>query len=117
MPSFAKDGKHFVVSYITGPSHVLLGLAVSRERSDSDVLMVRRPAARRCLCGSVEERRVREAVLAGIAAANHDLGSDWRPTEIVYVEDDSPRYSLYEHCAKQLVERIDGGWASSAASS
>jgi hypothetical protein len=110
MPSFFREGEHYFISYITGPAHVLLGLAVARGGDARDVLMVRWQAVGRCGCGPVDEKRVREEVLAGIAAANKSVGSDWRPIEIVYVENDSPRYSLYEHCAKTLVERIDRGW-------
>ena len=108
MPNFWKDDKYFFVTYITGPSHVLVGLAITTGDDVGDVVMVRRPAAGHC--GPVDEEEVRRAVLAGVEEANRGLGTRWRATEIVYAQDDSPRYSLYRHCAKLLIEQLDAGW-------
>src|SRR5688572_30327158 len=112
MPSFWKDNTHFFISYITGPSHVLVGLAVTKGADAGDVVMVRRSSSGRCGCGAVDETEVRQAVLGGIEDANRKLGTRWRASEIVYVEDDSPRYSLYRQCAKVLIERVNAGWKS-----
>ena len=110
MPSFWKDDKHLFITYITGPSHVLLGLAATTGADAGGVVMVRRPAAGRCGCGTIDEEEVRRAVLAGIDEANRELRTCWHATEIVYVEADSPRYSLYRHCAKLLIEHLNAGW-------
>lgn len=110
MPQFwMKDGRYFV-SYVTGPTHNILGLAVSSGISSRDVVMVRLPAVGACGCGPVDGSEIRTAVLAGVADANLALGTDWHPIEIVYVENDSDRYPVYRHCAKLLVERISRGW-------
>lgn len=113
MPHFWKDDKHFFITYITGPSHVLVGLAVATGGDAGGVVMVRRrsPVAG-CGCSPVDEGEVRRAVIAGVEEANRELGTRWRATEIVYAEDDSPRYSLYRHCAKLLIERLNAGWKS-----
>lgn len=112
MPSYWTDGGCYFVSYITGPAHVLLGLRLWRGGGEAHVAMTRRPAVGQCGCGPVDEEQVRGAVLTGITSANTALETDWQPTEIVYVEDDTPRYSLYSHCAALIVERVNGGWGS-----
>jgi hypothetical protein len=110
VPSYSKDDKLFLITYITGPAHVLLGLAVTTGAYAGQIAMVRRSPVGHCGCGPVDEEEVRRAVLAGVDEANRKLATDFHPTEIVYDEGDTPRYSLYRHCAKLLIERINGGW-------
>ena len=107
MPQFSQRNGRFFVSYITGPSHVLLGLAFG-ERPATPVL-VRQPAVGACSHGQLDEGQILAAVLAGIAAAKHETGRTLNPTEIIYVENDSPRYSLYQHCAYLIAQRVTNG--------
>src|ERR1035438_3080227 len=100
MPGFTQKDGRFFVSYITGPSHVLLGLSFGQ--SSIEPVMIRQPKSHSCDHGPLDERRIREAVIAGVAAADSNL----YPTEIIYVEDDSPRYEMYQHCAFLLAQRV-----------
>lgn len=103
MPTFTrKDGRHFV-SYITGPLHVLLG--VSFGPADTKPVIVRQSHPGGCNHGSLDESRIREAVVAGIAEADVQL----HPVEIIYCEGDSPHYELYRHCARALAQRVASG--------
>src|SRR5262245_25233926 len=103
MPGFTKKGDTYFCSYITGPSHVLLGLRLG---SPSVIpSMVRLPAKQNCQHGALDEDRIREAVQQGLAQVFARLGVELHVAEISYVADDSPRYEMYQHCAMLLAER------------
>ena len=111
MPSFTrKNGKYFVL-YTTGPSHVLLGLAF--DSTAASPTLHREPRRGECDHGALEESKIRDAVVAGAAEANVQL----HPVEIVYVENDSPRYDLYKYCAYLLAKRVAAGEAFTEAAS
>jgi hypothetical protein len=103
MPGFTKmkDGRFFI-SYVTGPSHVLLGLSFGPALVEPVMIC---QSNSRCGHGLLDERRIREAVIAGVAAATSKL----HPTEIVYVDDDSPRCEIFKHCAFLLAQRVESG--------
>lgn len=108
MPSFIlKDGRHFV-AYITGPSHVMLGVKfVGREVTPT---LVRQPPMGTLSHVPLDESQIRAAVQEELAAFRAESGLNLHAAEIVYVEDDSPRYSLFR-IATQLLARHyrDGG--------
>ena len=107
MPQFTKRGHRYFVSYITGPSHVLLGLAFGQ--ADGEPLLVQKPPVGGCHHVPLDEGRIREAVRDGLADARDRAGIALHATEIVYVADDSPRYDTYRHCAYLLAERVASG--------
>ena len=106
MPTFTTEGNRLFVSYITGPSHVRLGLAFS-EMAIPLPTIVCQPPIGTCNHGETEEALLVEAVAAGVAHVNPSL----HVAEIVYVANDSPHYSLYRHCARLLAERFLQGSA------
>ena len=109
MPSFTTDGLRYFVSYITGPSHIRLGVEWAAG-PEASVALGRLPPVGGCEHGELSEARVAEAVAAGIAEANRRLGVAYRPARILYVANDSPRYDLFRHCASLLVQRhAEGG--------
>ena len=56
MPGFiVKEGRHFV-SYITGPSHILLGIKFTKE--PVHVQVVKEPAQGMCFHGSLDESQI-----------------------------------------------------------
>lgn len=67
--------------------------------------MVRLSRPGHCDHGPLDESRIRETVMAGVAAAGVPL----HPLEIVYTEGDSPRYELYQHCGYLLAQRVASG--------
>jgi hypothetical protein len=107
MPHFTKQGHRYFVTYITGPSHVRLGLAFGA--SDGEPAMIQRPPVAACDHGRLDEESIRAAVRDGLADARDRAGVTVRATEIVYVADDSPRYDIYRHCAFLLAERVGRG--------
>lgn len=107
MPHFSKQGNHFFVSYITGPSHVRLGLLFGE--NGKELKLTKQPPISECNHGELNEDKIKEAVFAGIALANEKFNANFQPLEIIYVENDSPRYDLFAICAKRICERIAQG--------
>jgi hypothetical protein len=103
MPGFMRKEDTFYVSYITGPSHVLLGLEFGEVAVSPNVHC--EAAQGSCRHGALDELRIVDAVLEGVAEAGVHL----RPTKVVYVENDSPRYDLYKYCAYLLAKRVAAG--------
>jgi len=103
MPTFTRKNGRYFVSYITGPSHVLLGLSFGP--ASTQPALVRLPRAGHSDHGPLDESRIREAVMAGVAAAGVQL----HPVEIVYFEGDSPRHELYQQCGYVLAQRVASG--------
>ena len=103
MPGFWRQHDRYFVTYITGPSHVLLGLSFGSAGIEPS--LVRLPRAGSCDHGPLDESRIREAVMAGVAAAGVPL----HPVEIVYCDGDSPRYEIYQHCGCVLAQRVASG--------
>jgi hypothetical protein len=102
------DGKFYFIQYMTGPSHVLLGLDFQDEPA-AIVKIVARPPVGSCGHGRLDEKEIRTAVLTGVREGCEHAGRTLFPATIIYVESDSPRYSLYRRCAKLLVERVSTG--------
>lgn len=107
MPSFlTKEGRHFV-SYITGPSHVLLGVKFTNQVSDPK--LIKQPSQGICSHGKLDEDQIRQVVQEALAAFREE-GSSIYAEEILYVENDSPRYDLFHLAAYSLVKQyVDGG--------
>jgi len=103
MPTFARKNDRYFVSYITGPSHVLLGISFGPAGTAPVIVRQSRPS--HCDHRPLDESRIREAVMAGVAAAAVPL----HPVEIVYCEGDSPRYELYQQCGYVLAQRVASG--------
>jgi len=103
MPIFSRKNGRYFVSYVTGPSHVLLGLSFGSPSTQP--VIVRLARAGHCDHGPLDEARIREAVMAGVATASVQL----HPVEIVYCEGDSPRYELYRRCGYVLAQRVASG--------
>lgn len=104
MPQFGHQDGFDTVSIITGPSHVLFGIRFSEEPSAS-MELIKRPRVGGCGHGPLDEKRIRESILAGVAAANVKTGRKLVVAEAFYIENDSPRYDLYEQCAFLLASK------------
>lgn len=101
------DGR-FYVSRITGPTHNLLGLRLSKQPA-SGVTIVKLPPVHPGRHNPMDEAQLQAAVMAGIGAANRECGTKWHVAEIAYVEDDTPMYSQYQICANAVVKRLASG--------
>jgi hypothetical protein len=104
MPQFGHQGGFDTVAYITGPSHVFLGVRFSEEPSGSIELLKYPPVGAHDR-GQLDERKIAESIQAGVAAANTETGAKLAVAQAFYVEDDSPRYDLFERCAYLLASR------------
>lgn len=100
MPTYMKDGERHFVSLITGPSHVRLGVEFSTVPVETPRVVCESAIGER-VHGKIDETALVSAVRSGIAEVSANL----HPAEIVYVDNDSPRYSLFSQCAKLLAER------------
>lgn len=101
MPTFTTDGTRDFVSYITGPSHVRLGLRLVRRECGAPSI-VRQPPVGTIPFAELDEAAIVAAVERGVAAVDPTL----RAAEIVYVADDSRDYALYARCAMSLAQRF-----------
>jgi hypothetical protein len=103
MPTFIlKDGRYFV-SYITGPSHIFLGLRFVQQAGRSR--MVKLPPVGQQPPEQLDEVRIRSAVEEAMSEHNQS-----NPTafidEISYVEDDTPRYTHFKIAAALLIQHF-----------
>ncbi len=108
MPGYIQSGEFYGVSYITGPSHVLLQVAFSAVPV-SEPSLVALPAVSALPHAILDPQQILSAVVNAAIATNAELGTAFFPAVIRYVADDSPRYSLYGHCATLLVRRLASG--------
>ena len=108
---FTKVGDLDVVTRITGPTHHLLGMALSTAPVPAAPIVERvslaRPEA------EVEpfdpERDLCREVLAGVRDANDRLGTHFGVTRIRYCADDPPIPGVYHRLAQALVEHVTAG--------
>lgn len=109
MPHFTREDSRYFVSYITGPSHVRLGLSLAASATAPVMVRVANPTAHSH--GNLDEEKIRQAVINAVARVTRHMNQSLNLAEIVYREGDSPRYDLYEYCAVVLLERILNGGA------
>jgi hypothetical protein len=103
MPSFSEHEGRYFVQYVTGPSHLSLGLCFSE--APNIPIIVRKSSIGECL-HKTDENKIVEAVLAGVKEANQKLKKTLYVSEIIYVENDTPRYELYKYCTYLLAKRF-----------
>lgn len=96
-PRFGRDGDLYTISYITGPSHVWLGVHFVDE-PDAEPKIVQRPPVGSSENGILDPARILESVIAGA------VGTGKFPKRIEFVANDSPAYDLYEHCSQLLAQ-------------
>ncbi|MBL8795444.1 MAG: hypothetical protein JNM56_16180 [Planctomycetia bacterium] len=85
-----------MVSWVVGPKHLWLGVKFARKPVVPTV--AKHPSIGNCCHGEIDQSQLVAAVVAG--ASEYDL----HPERIEYVENDSPAYNLYAHCARLLAE-------------
>ena len=102
---YSINGDFFRVMRVTGPAHNLLGLSFSQNAPEAVVL--------ERLAGSseqtIDEDRLREAVLSGVDEANASLETDYHVSRIQYVPTDTPDLGTYSLLARWIIERLASG--------
>ena len=94
---FSRDEDLYIMTHIPGPSHNYLGLRFGG--ADMPRLVPTGPAG----VNHLEPRWVLAEVLAGVAAANERLETDYRVREVHFRVDDSRREGIYTEMARLLV--------------
>ncbi len=105
MPRYTTDGNALFVSIVTGPHHVLLGLVLV-ESPRTEIVLTSLPPVGRVAGLAIDPEMVAEAVGRGVAAANSRFGTAYNVAEVIFVEDDTNRKSLFQRCAELIVERV-----------
>jgi hypothetical protein len=101
MPQFGHKDGFDTVSLITGPAHVFIGIRFGNGPTE----LVKQPPIGSCQHGVLDEARIREAVRSGLSKANEEGGTSMEAAAVMYVENDSPRYEMFERCAYLLASR------------
>lgn len=108
MPTHGHFDGFDTVSLVTGPSHVFLGIKFGNGQPE----LIKRPPIGSCHHGVLDEERILEAVNSGLARANTECNTSLNAAGVLYVENDSPRYEMFERCAYLIGTRqsrpIDG---------
>lgn len=108
MPGFTiMEGRHFI-TLVTGPAHVLLGIRFSAQPSTAEPALIAWPARDGTAVAALDATRIGAAVAQALAA-QRAAGNAVFADEIVYVEDDPPRYDLYRIAAERLVAHYLAG--------
>ncbi|MGH9752193.1 MAG: hypothetical protein ACREA2_05360, partial [Blastocatellia bacterium] len=105
---FSRDDKFFSASRITGPTHNLLQIRLSKGSAPGPTC-VRLPPQGSCVHAPLDEAKVVAAVLEGVAIANKDLGADYAVTHVRYVENGTPPEAVYALLARSIIQRIESG--------
>ena len=101
MPQFGHQDGFDTVALITGPSHVFLGIRFG----DGQPQLIKRPPIGSYQNGALDETRILDAVRSGLAKANRGDGISLSAAVVLYVENDSPHYEMFERCAYLLALR------------
>ncbi len=104
MPRFGHQNGFDTVTMITGPSHVFLGIRFSDDPLAS-MQLIKRPRVGWCAHEPLDEKRIAESILAGVAAANAKFGTKLSVAQAFYVENDSSQYDLFAKCAFLLASK------------
>ena len=108
MPQYTRSGDYYRVSFVTGPSHVLLGLLLG-VGNKANIDMVSLGVAGKCNHGSHDLENMKQSVIEGVSKANNEFGTNFTIKEIQYVKNDTPNYTLYVHCAYLIIKGIYEG--------
>ena len=108
MPQYTKSNESYRVSYITGPSHVLLGLTLSQAKPAA-INIRNLGSAGKCHHGQLNLESIKESVIEGVTKANQLCGTKYYVGQIEYIENDTPNYALYTHCAYLIIKGLHEG--------
>jgi len=96
------------VSRITGPTHNLLQLKLSKV-PPSALRCDELHATGACNQGKLDAAKIQEAVKLGVASANAALGTEFYAFHIRYVANDSGPERVYGLLAEVLVSKVAAG--------
>lgn len=96
------------VSRITGPTHNLLQLKLSKV-PEAGMFCDELPATGSCSHGKLDRAKIEDAVKAGVASANAASGTELHPIHIRYVANDTGPEDVYRLLAEAIVSKVAAG--------
>lgn len=109
---FSKDGEWYQAITITGPTHNLLALKLD-ESTSQEPLVERLSVSNEAPLIDADD--VQKQVLAGVADANAQLGTQYGVAALRFVTTDTPSPIIYRSLAKVIVEQLAQGGTFAAA--
>ena len=106
---FSKSKNFYSTVHITGPTHNLLVVKLVKSNAEIQPTIKMLPPAGSCGRGTPDANKVLINVVEGLSAANAEFGTNYRVTEIRFVEDDSPNEAVYAYSIRKLIEHIENG--------
>jgi hypothetical protein len=103
---YTRDKRFLMVSRITGPTHNLLQLDLQQVSLPSIESI---PAIGPMPAQPLNAELVLRHVIAGVEAANKELGTSYRVGVVRFVADDSRPESVYEMLAFVLIKHLASG--------
>lgn len=104
----SRDGWH-AASYITGPHHNTLALALGP--AGTPLSVERLAATGGCTHQPLDTHKILQLVSDGVKAANAKLGTSYTVAGIRIVENDTPPEAIYGVLAECILHRIASGKA------
>ena len=104
---FSRNGRWLMVSRITGPTHNLLQVDFTQTEGAPSIEAL--PSIHAMPAKPLEAGQVLQQVIAGVDAANRELGTSYRASAVRFVADDSRPESVYRELAFALVKHLASG--------
>jgi hypothetical protein len=105
---FSKRDNFYQVSWISGPRHNLLALALS-ENQDSKTTIESLPPIGECQHNKLNEELIIANVLEGIKSVNQKLNTKFQVSKIQYVENDTGPEQIFNYLTQEIVEHLVKG--------
>jgi hypothetical protein len=103
-----RQGQFYRISHISGPRHNAL-LICFLEADDVEVMLPLIEALQPIgdhKHDPLDPEAIRREALEGVSEANEQFGTHYRIKQLKYVENDTPRESIYRYLAFKLVEHL-----------
>ena len=101
---FSRNGRWLMVSRITGPTHNVLQVDLTQVEKSPSIEAL--PAIGDMPAKPLEASQVLQHVIAGVNAANRELGTSYHVGAARFIADDSRPESVYRELAWALVRRL-----------
>lgn len=95
----------FTAQHITGPTHNMLRLTVSRGNLREFEVTVLPPIGECCHHEGLTAEEVLPAIQSGLAEANAALSTDYVIEAAKIVENDSRQPGIYEYLTRKIIEK------------